>query len=45
MLHHSDVQKHNKAEDLWVIVNGNAYDLTDVRQRFQPEETADERRN
>ncbi|GAA5895131.1 hypothetical protein JCM5296_000889 [Sporobolomyces johnsonii] len=33
MLHHSDVQKHNKAEDLWVIVNGNAYDLTD----FAPE--------
>jgi hypothetical protein len=31
MLHHSEVAKHNKAGDLWVIVNGNAYDLSDVR--------------
>lgn len=30
MLHHSDVEKHNNAESLWVIVNGNAYDLTEV---------------
>ncbi|GAA5850055.1 hypothetical protein JCM8547_000998 [Rhodosporidiobolus lusitaniae] len=30
MLHHTEVAKHNKTDDLWVIVNGNAYDLTDV---------------
>ncbi|BGP12780.1 hypothetical protein JCM10213v2_000697 [Rhodosporidiobolus nylandii] len=29
MLHHSEVAKHNTAESLWVIVNGNAYDLTE----------------
>jgi hypothetical protein len=34
MLHHSEVAKHNKAGDLWVIVNGNAYDLSDVSLPF-----------
>ena len=31
MLHHSEVAKHNTPEDLWLIVSGNAYDLTEVR--------------
>jgi len=30
MLSHLEVEKHNKSDDLWVIVDGNAYDLTDV---------------
>ncbi|GAA5821369.1 hypothetical protein JCM10212_003798, partial [Sporobolomyces blumeae] len=29
MINHTEVAKHNKAEDLWVIVHGNAYDLTE----------------
>lgn len=30
MLSHLEVEKHNKSDDLWVIVEGNAYDLTEV---------------
>ncbi|GAA5857273.1 hypothetical protein JCM5353_003596 [Sporobolomyces roseus] len=33
MLSHLEVEKHNKSDDLWVIVDGNAYDLTE----FAPE--------
>ncbi|GAA6012611.1 hypothetical protein JCM11491_005453 [Sporobolomyces phaffii] len=33
MLHHSEVEKHASSDSLWVIVNGNAYDLTE----FAPE--------
>ncbi|BGP52935.1 hypothetical protein JCM8202_004016 [Rhodotorula sphaerocarpa] len=32
-LHHSEVAKHADKDSLWVIVNGNAYDLTE----FAPE--------
>ncbi|GAA5980279.1 hypothetical protein JCM11641_005527 [Rhodosporidiobolus odoratus] len=32
MLHHSEVAQHNSAESLWVIVNGNAYDLTECKR-------------
>lgn len=28
-LHHSEVAKHADKDSLWVIVNGNAYDLTE----------------
>lgn len=28
-LHHSEVAKHADKNSLWVIVNGNAYDLTE----------------
>ncbi|KAK4057702.1 hypothetical protein OIO90_001350 [Microbotryomycetes sp. JL221] len=33
MLHHSEVAKHNTKESLWLIVKGEAYDLTE----FAPE--------
>lgn len=31
MLHHSEVSKHAGKDSLWLIVKGNAYDLTEVR--------------
>lgn len=30
MLAYEEVQKHSTAKDLWVIVKGQAYDLSDV---------------
>lgn len=33
-LHHSEVAKHADKDSLWVIVNGNAYDLTECGSRF-----------
>jgi len=30
MLHHSEVAKHADASSLWLIVKGQAYDLTEV---------------
>mgnify|MGYP002717746444 FL=1 len=34
-LHHSEVAKHADKDSLWVIVNGNAYDLTECGSRFR----------
>lgn len=36
LLQYEEVQQHNKKDDLWVIVQGNAYDLTEVRALTPP---------
>ncbi len=30
LISYSEVQKHNKKEDCWVVIDGRIYDLTEV---------------